>query len=308
MAAKEFEFTGVDGVVGHGRRWMPAGAPRAVVQIAHGMAEHSARYERFAAELTGAGYAVWANDHRGHGRTGERGTLGHFEAEDGWGCAVEDLRRVSLLARESVGDAVPLVLLGHSMGSLLARSYAARWGDDLAGLVLSGTPADPGLLARIGRSVAKVEGRLRGAAHPSTLLDRMSFGAFNKAFQPARTDFDWLSRDEEAVDSYVADPLCGFVCTDGFYAAMLGGLTRVNRHAGLPAALPVLIISGAADPAGNNGDGVRPVAEMMRAEGVHDVTLTLYPGARHEIVQETNRDVVVADVLTWLDAHLPPSA
>lgn len=304
MPAEPFEITASDDTVIRGQRWMPSGEPRAVVQIAHGMAEHSARYERFAEELNAAGYAVYANDHRGHGRTADARTLGHFPMDGGWDRVVEDLHEVSLLAAREVGDGVPVVLLGHSMGSLLARSYGARYGGRLAGLVISGTPADVGVLGRVGRLVALAEGRVRGAAHPSSLLDTMSFGAFNKPFEPARTKFDWLSRDEDAVDSYVADPLCGFVCTDGFYAAMLDGLHRVNRRAGLPAALPVLVISGDADPAGKSGDGVRPVVDLFRGEGVRDVTLTLYPGARHEILHETNRDEVVADILAWLDTHV----
>lgn len=283
---------------------MPDGAARGILQIAHGMAEHAARYAEFAEALTRAGFAVYANDHRGHGRTAEGKTLGFFAEHHGWSTAVDDLHEVSALARGEVPGG-PLVLFGHSMGSLLARSYGARYGTELAGLILSGTPADAGLLAKVGRVVALTEGRVRGPRHPSKLLDTMSFRAFNKAFKPTRTDFDWLSRDEASVDAYIADPLCGFVCTDGFFADMLGGLTAVNSRAGLPATLPVLIISGDADPAGKNGKGVRAVAGLLRGEGVEEVTLTLYPGARHEILNETNRDEVTADVITWLDAHVP---
>ena len=306
MAAEQYEVVASDGVVIRGQRWLPDGEARAVVQIAHGMAEHSARYERFAQELNAAGYAVYANDHRGHGRTAEGGVLGHFADDDGWTRVVDDLLQVTRRAQAEVPGR-PVVLLGHSMGSLLVRTFAAQHGDLLAGLIVSGTPADPGLLGRVGRQVARAEGRLRGRTHASKLLDTMSFGAFNKQFAPARTDFDWLSRDEAAVDDYVADPLCGFVCTAAFYADMLGGLRLVNRRsfaADTPSDLPVLIISGEADPAGDNGKGVRPVADLLRGVGVHDVTLTLYPGARHEILHETNRDEVVADILAWLDAHV----
>lgn len=206
MAAEQFEVAASDGVVIRGQRWLPDGEARAVVQIAHGMAEHSARYERFAQELNAAGYAVYANDHRGHGRTAEGGVLGHFADDDGWARVVDDLLQVTRRAQAEVPGR-PVVLLGHSMGSLLVRTFAAQHGDLLAGLIVSGTPADPGLLGRVGRQVARAEGRLRGRTHASKLLDTMSFGAFNKQFAPARTDFDWLSRDEAAVDDYVADPL-----------------------------------------------------------------------------------------------------
>ena len=311
MQPQPFDLTAPDGTTLRGRRWVAEEAStRAVVVIAHGMAEHGERYARFADALTGAGFAVYAADHRGHGRTAEGGTLGYFAESDGWNRVTDDIDTVVTHASAEHPNA-PIVLFGHSMGSLLARTYAVRHGERLTALVLSGTPADAGTLGLVGSKVAAAEARLRGAKHPSKLLDKLSFGAFNKAFKPARTDFDWLSRDDAEVDAYVADDKCGFIATAGFYVDMLGGLRLVNTPsfvAATPAKLPILVVSGDADPAGGDGRGVEAAAAMLREGGVEDVTLMLYPGARHELLNETNRDDVTAHVLAWIEARLPHDA
>lgn len=288
------------------RTWLPDGEPKAVVQLAHGMAEHSGRYERLAQDLTDAGYAVWIHDHRGHGDTAATPEdEGYFCDDDGWGAAVADMRTVTTAAREA-HPGLPLFLMGHSMGSLLGRDYVTRYGHDLAGAVFSGTGGDQGLLGKVGQLVATVEGRVRGRRHTSRLMNALTFGDFNKSFKPARTDFDWLSRDPEQVDRYVADPRCGQVFSSGFFADLLRG---VNSLPGLvsrvPKDLPVYFFSGDRDPVGGNGEGVKGVADAFRRAGVADVTCRLYPGGRHEMLNETNRDEVVADLLAWLDAHLP---
>lgn len=289
------------------RAWIPA-QPRAIVQISHGMAEHSARYAGLASALNAAGYAVVASDHRGHGATaGELSRAGCFPASDGWGTVVADLRAVTDYAA-TLCPGLPIFLLGHSMGSVLAREYAIRYGDRLSGLIVSGTVGSQGAAGIVGRTIASVESRLRGRDAPSPLLDKLAFGGNNAAFQPARTDFDWLSRDEREVDAYVADPWCGFVCSAGFYHDFLGGIARVNRDAlvrRIPASLPVLVISGSQDPLAKHGRTVTDVAAQLRSAGVRDVTATVYPGARHELFKETNRDAVTTDVVAWLDAHCP---
>lgn len=312
MNANEFDVSAPDGVTIRGTRWLPGPddpGMRAVVVIAHGMAEHGARYARFGDALASHGYAVYAPDHRGHGETARGATLGHFGVDDGWARVTEDIDLVvSLAATHHPG--APIVLFGHSMGSLVARTYAGRHGERLTALILSGSPADPGRLGRVGQVLARGQARVRGAAHASGLLDRVSFGRYNKAFEPVRTPFDWLSRDEAEVDAYIADDKCGFVCSAGFYDDMLGGLRLVNTSAfvsGTPAKLPVLIISGDADPAGDNGTGVEAVATLLREGGVENVTTVLYTDARHELLHETNRDEVTEDVLRWLDLHVPPS-
>ena len=287
------------------RTWLPDGEPKAVVQMAHGMAEHSGRYERFARTLTDAGYAAWMHDHRGHGETSTAPEdRGYFADDHGWDTAVEDIHTVSLAVREAHAG-LPVFFLGHSMGSLLGRDYITRYGQDLAGAVLSGTAADPGLLGKVGQALATVESRIRGRRATSKLMDAMVFGAYNKGFKD-EGDFAWLSRDPAEVRLYRDDPRCGEVFTAGFFADLLGGLNRLTALAArVPADLPLLVVSGDADPVGTGEAGVRAVADAFRAGGVEDVTLEIFPEARHELLNEINRDEVVDLVIGWLDGHLP---
>lgn len=307
MESSTLAISAADGTSLNTYRWLPDGPPRAIVQIAHGMAEHAARYARFAEALTGAGYAVYANDHRGHGGTGSRDDHGYFADRDGFATVVGDLGSVTEFA-QAEHPGLPVVLIGHSMGSFLSRAYAAQHGSRLAGLVLSGTAGDPGPLAAVGKRVAATQARLRGRRHTSTLMDKLTFGQYNNAFKPNRTDFDWLSRDDAEVDAYVADPLSGNVFTAGFYSDLIGGLQQVNRQAAftaVPTDLPILVISGDRDPVGDDGKGPRQVADRYSAAGVTDVTAVIYPEGRHEMLNETNRDEVVAGILDWLDTRLP---
>lgn len=307
MESSTLAVSAADGTPLHTYRWLPDGRPRAIVQVAHGMAEHAARYERFARALTAASYAVYAHDHRGHGQTASKADHGHFADHDGFATVVGDLGAVTEFA-QAEHPGVPVVLFGHSMGSFLSRAYAAQHGARLAGLVLSGTAGDPGPLASVGRGLAGAQARLRGRKHQSGLMDKLTFGQYNAAFKPNRTSFDWLSRDDAEVDKYVADPLCGNVFSAGFFADLLGGVQQVNKpsaYAAVPADLPVLVFAGELDPVGDAGKGPREVADRYRSAGVTDVTTTLYPDGRHEMLNETNRDEVVADLLAWLDERLP---
>ena len=307
MQSTTTTVTASDGTALHTHRWLPDGSPKAVVQIAHGMAEHSARYARLAQALTDHGYAVYAHDHRGHGATAIEADHGYFSDDNGWDAVVADLRAVTRFAQEEQ-PGLPVFLLGHSMGSFLARTYVIEDSRDLAGLVLSGTGGDPGPLGKVGLAVARLEARLRGGRHVSPILDKLTFGQFNATFKPNRTDFDWLSRDEAEVDAYVADPLCGRTFTSGFFVDLFGGVQRINDRkqvAGVRRDLPILLVAGDKDPVGDGGKGPRTVGEQYSSVGIVDVTCTLYPGARHEIFNETNRDEVTEDVIAWLDAHLP---
>lgn len=285
------------------RTWLPDGEPRAVVQMAHGMAEHSGRYERFARALTDAGYAAWMHDHRGHGETSsEPADRGYYADDHGWDTVVEDIHTVAL-AIDAAHPGLPVFFFGHSMGSLLGRDYVTRYGQSLAGAVFSGTASDAGLLGRVGQVVATVEARLRGRRATSRLMNALTFGSYNKAFKPAQTDFDWLSRDPEEVRRYVEDPRCGEVFTAGFFADLLDG---INRLPGLvervPVGLPVLFVSGDVDPVG--GRGVEAIADAMRAAGVQDVTVRLYPEGRHELLNDTVREDVTAEIIGWFDERL----
>ncbi|HMM93541.1 alpha/beta hydrolase [Phycicoccus sp.] len=306
MESSTSSVTASDGTAVFIHRWLPDGPPKAVVVVAHGMAEHSARYARLAEALTAAGYAVHAPDHRGHGRTASREDHGYLADAGGWDTVVADLRAV-VAGAHAEHPGLPVFLLGHSMGSFLSRSFVIEDSSALAGVVLSGTAGDPGLLGKVGAGLAAAEARLRGRRHTSTLMDKLTFGQYNAAFKPNRTDFDWLSRDDAEVDAYVADPLCGNTFTSGFFVDLLGGLARINdpkQVARVRKDLPVLLVSGDKDPVGDGGKGPRAVAQQLRDAGVRDVTCTLYPDARHELFNETNRDEVTADVVRWLDAHL----
>jgi alpha-beta hydrolase superfamily lysophospholipase len=307
MKSETFTFKTDDGVQIFTYRWTPQeAAVRGVVQIAHGMAEHAARYERFAEALTRAGYAVYANDHRGHGKTaGSLEEVGYFADEDGWEKVVLDLHTLNgILKKEMPGK--PVFLFGHSMGSFLARHYAMLYGREISGLILSGTGGDPGLLGKIGRLIAKMDARLHGRKAKSDIMNKLSFGAFNNAFKPNRTEYDWLSRDSAEVDKYIRDPWCGAVFSAGFFCDMLGGLNYINKKeniAKIPKNLPIYLFSGAKDPVGGNTKGVRQVYQALKSAGIQDVTLKFYAEGRHEMLNEINREEVFADVVAWLEKH-----
>ncbi len=283
--------------------WRPAHPPRGIVQIAHGMAEYAARYDYLGHRLAAVGWLVVAGDHRGHGaRAKACDELGVFPAR-GYDQIVDDLYLIGQHYR-SQDRSLPWILLGHSMGSFLVRLLASRVGREMAGLVVIGTGGSQGALAPIAKAVAAREVRKRGDRGVSTVMDKLAFGEFNKAFRPTRTQADWLSRDEAQVDAYLADPLCGFICSAGFYRELIQLVELVNRGEimrAMPPSLPILLLSGAADPVGKSGAGVRAVAQQFSKYGMRDVTLQLYPRARHEILNETNRDEAIAAVIAWLD-------
>ena len=283
-----------------------AARPRGIIVIAHGMAEHASRYARFAASAVEEGYAVLAGDHRGHGATAAPGGFGFVAEKGGWERVVADMGTVLDAARRAWPD-VPVFLMGHSWGSFLARDLAARRGGDLAGLILLGTGSGVGALTRPATAICAGESRLRGPRHPSRLLNALAFGPYQRHFAPNRTEADWISRDAKEVDRYVADPWCGFVCTSSFFRDLVAGQGAVNtasHAAAVPADLPMLLASGDRDPVGAMGRGVQRAATLYRRAGVREVSVLLYPGGRHELLNETNRDQVTGDILTWIDGHV----
>jgi len=281
-------------------------APRGLVHIVHGMAEHGLRYGRFAAALTAAGFTVWAHDHRGHGRhlvsDGGPQRLGHFGDRDGWQHLIDDASAVSRALKASAAG-TPLFLFAHSMGSFVGQALLARHGDAYAGVFLCGSNGPPGALESASVAIARIERRLRGPLTPSRWLQRLVFTTYNREFAPARTTADWLSRDAAEVDAYLADPLCGFPLTTQAWLDFLEGKATLGDPsllAGVPKGLPVRLIAGGQDPVGEMGAGVRRLFDMYRTAGLTHVSLQLYPGARHELVNETNRDEITTDVLAWM--------
>jgi alpha-beta hydrolase superfamily lysophospholipase len=291
-----------DGVRLAERRWPPGGTVRGTVQLVHGLSEHAGRYERLARALTAQGLAVAALDQRGHGRTAESTGPGGFGEGASSDAVLYDVRDLGQrLAADHPG--VPAFLLGHSLGSAVALASAERDGAGLAGLVLSGPiGVSPGFAEVVPQLQAAVAGGM--GDQPMDAL-----GAFNAPFEPARTPFDWLTRDADEVDAYVADPLCGddFPPTYRYGAGMFELVTRVATPegvAGLPDGLPVLLLAGQRDPVGGvDAAQVTALADLLRARGL-PVELRVYPDARHEVFNETNRDEVTADLLAWLGARL----
>ncbi len=270
--------------------WAPDAEPRGALVIAHGMGEHALRYARFAEGACAAGFVVHAPDHRGHGATaGDPSRLGDF-GDAGWRGLVDDLGAIVERARAGCARG-GVVLLGHSMGSMAVQHFLTESSDRIDGAALSGT------------SAVDQMGTLLADAAPDTDL----FAVFNAAFAPNRTDSDWLSRDEAEVDRYVADPLCGFGVTETSMAGMMEagfGYSSPESIAGVRKDLPIYVFSGDRDPVGGNGALVTLVADRYRQAGVRDVVVRLYPEARHELLNETNRDQVTADFLAWADRFL----
>jgi alpha-beta hydrolase superfamily lysophospholipase len=309
MRADTFRYRAEDAKELFVRSWLPdeGVAPKAVVHVAHGMAEHGARYARFAEALTKAGFAVYAHDHRGHGQTAAGPEeLGFLAPAGGFHRAVQDL--IELVAHEKGRHpGLPAFLFAHSMGSFFAQAFMIEAGSALRGVVLSGSSGKPNLLASAGRLVARLERARLGPKGRSKLLTKLSFDAFNKAFAPNRTGFDWLSRDAAEVDAYVADPLCGFMVTTQLWVDVLDGTAQIAepaRQARIPKDLPVLVIAGGEDPVSEKAKSLEQLLDAYARAGLGDVKRTFYPGARHEILNETNRDEVTRDVVAWLDAHL----
>jgi alpha-beta hydrolase superfamily lysophospholipase len=288
MQTSTFTLDAADGTAVHVVRWTPDSDPVGVVQVAHGMGEHGGRYARLAEALTAAGWVVYASDHRGHGRSAGRpevgpGGLGDF-GPGGWDGLVDDLDRLNRLAAEEHPE-LPVVLVAHSMGSFAAQQYVLDRSRQLAGLVLSGTTAVD----------------LAAAAIDTT--DGADLSALNAPFEPARTPFDWLSRDEAEVDLYLADPFCGFGIDAAAAASMVAGAPRLAEPealAGIRPDLPILIIAGSADPLNMGLALLELVEQRYRDAGLTDLTTAYYEGARHEVFNETNRDEVTAGLLAWL--------
>ena len=283
--------------------WIPDAEATAVIQIFHGLGEHSARYQRFAEAATKNGYAVCAHDHRGHGPNARQ--PGFFAADVGWDLLVNDGHKVSDFLRARF-PGKPIVLLGHSMGSYIAQSYAMRFGDDLAALVLSGSTWPSRGLLFVGRLIARVATWHKGVEAYSPLLDKIGFEEFNNRFEPARTTLDWLSRDNAEVDAYIADPLCGGPYAIGLWNDLLGGLRDISNNQALrdiPVDLPILITGGADDPVGGER-GMQRLSARYADTGHRRLATKIYPGGRHEMLNETNRDEFTADLLRWIETAL----
>ena len=291
----------------HALKCVPDSKPRAVVQIAHGIAEHIDRYRPFMEFLADNGFVAAGNDHLGHGksiRVPEE--QGFFAEKDGWWRVVDDMDKLhDIMANEY--PELPYVLFGHSMGSFLTRTYLIKHPDKYDGVILSGTGHQSPALVLGGNAAASVMAKLNGAMGDGAKLDSLAFGSYLNKIENPRTKFDWLSRDTEQVDKYIADPLCGFVGKIGLYRDMMQGIkfiTDKKNIAQMNKEKPVYFMSGDGDPVGDYGKGVERAYKAFCDAGLHDVFMRLYPGGRHEMLNETNKEQVYQDILNWLNEKI----
>lgn len=298
---QEFFFPSSDGAHQvHGVLWLPeSGEPKAVVQIIHGICEYALRYDPFAIYLTERGYAVAGSDHLGHGQTATG------SEEYGFFTDWFQLTKDQFSLRKQIGrqyPKIPYFLLGHSMGSFQARTYLIDYPGTVDGCILSGTGQESAATVAMGKLVTGI-----GDPHKvNTFFQKLSLDAYNRKFAPNRTSADWISRDNAVVDQYLADPMCNFPTRTGMNHAMMTGLQYISKKENLlrmDKQIPVGIFSGDADPVGGMGKGVEKVYNYFVSAGCEDVTMKLYPGARHEILNETNRQEVYGDLLVWLEDH-----
>jgi alpha-beta hydrolase superfamily lysophospholipase len=291
MKSVDFAFQTVDGANLHVSGWAVE-KPKAIVQVLHGMAEYGSRYARLAQALAAAGYTTYAHDHRGHGKSVPDGSPpGHMADSDSWNRIVEDAHGVNReIAKRHPG--LPIIVLGHSMGSFVVAA------------ALSASAGKPPPIAAVGKLVARIERARVGKRKPSPVLQRLTFGEYNKAFAPTRTEFDWLSRDPEEVDKYVADPLLGFAVTTQTWLDMLNALNRIanpSNIAKIPKGMPLYLLAGDRDQVGNDGKGMKSLYNAYKRAAIFDVRLKLYPSGRHEMFNETNRQEVTNDFIAWCD-------
>ena len=288
------------------REWLPEGSPRGVVQIIHGISEHMGRYVHVARFLNENGFLVCGEDHLGHGRTVSDGRYGYFAARGGWDFVVRDIRRLREIEGEKY-PGIPYFLMGHSMGSFLARTYLIRWPGTVDGAVLSGTGQEAAPLVAFGRGASNLLCALCGPEHVSGLIYRLSLGSYSRPFRRDGGTGSWLSQDPEMVESNRRDPLCSFRPTVSMFRDMMEGLEFIGSGSNLAKMdpeTPIYFFSGDRDPVGSMGKGVRKVEEMFRRAGCRDVTVRLYPGGRHEMLNEINRSEVLEDLLAWLEKHM----
>ena len=300
---KQESFPSVKGPMLDKAVWLPDGAPKAVVQLVHGMCEYIERYDATARRLNEAGFAVVGHTHLGHGKKAK--LLGYFAPEGGWDALIEDVHAVRMQTQQEYPN-LPYFLLGHSMGSFVTRTYCLKYEAGLAGVVLSGTGHFDKGTVETAKTIAGLQCALGMAQKPSRLLEKLSSGSNNKGYSDVRTPFDWLSRDREQVQRYMTDPYCGFTFTAGAYRDMFDGLSRLypEKLGAMQKEIPILLFAGDMDPVGSHGEGVKRVAQELKDAGVQDVSLKLYPEGRHEMFNELNKEEVWADLIAWLNQKL----
>ena len=291
----------------HALRCEPEGEARAVVQIAHGVADHIGRYRGFMSFLAENGFIAVGNDHLGHGESFQgMEEMGFFADKDGWDYVVRDMDRLREQTRQRCPD-LPYLFFGHSMGSFLTRTYLIRYPEKYDAAILSGTGHQNQAMVLAGYAAAALAVKLHGPRASGKALNDLAFGSYCARIPHPRTPFDWISRDPAAVDAYIADPFCGFVCKTSLYRDMMSGvkfITDQKQIDSMSKEQPILFLSGDADPVGDYGAGVERAYQAFCKAGLRDVTIRLYPDGRHEMLNEVNRDKVYRDILDWINARI----
>lgn len=301
---EEFYISSSDGVSQlHGILWEPVGEVKAVLQISHGMVEYIGRYDRFARYLNEAGIVVVGNDHIGHGKTSKEEDRGYFGGKEGSGMVVDDLYLITRKTKEKYKD-IPYFVMGHSMGSFMIRRYIMTYGNEVDGAIIMGTGSQPASKLIGGKLILGILKAVKGDRHRSKFVDKLNFGSYNKRIRHNRTDKDWLTKDTEIVDAYLKEPMCNFIFTlNGFETlrSVTSFIQKKENIAKIPENLPIFLVSGEEDPVGNYGKGVIKVYETYRKHGIKDIEMKLYPGDRHELVNETDYEAVYKDILSWIE-------
>ncbi len=309
MKTDIFNFKGYDGTDIFYYRWLPDEKKdiKAVLQIIHGMGEHSGRYKEFAQALTDAGFAVYSNDHRGHGKTGGAPqTFGHFADKGGWDLVVSEVFKLTEIIKQE-NPLKDIFIYGHSLGAFLASDYSLTHGKEIRGMIISGTKTSPGFIENIGTLIAKMQIIKNGPKVKAPLLLSLTFGKYNKYFKPNRTPSDWISRDTKKVDEYIADPYCNGQFSATFFLDMANGLKKINKLENMkktPGNLSIYLLAGTRDPVSNFTKDILKVYEDYKKAGIKDISYKFYEGARHEIINELNRQEVYKDIIDWMNARI----
>lgn len=291
----------------HARMCVPDAEPRAIVQIIHGIAEYIGRYDEFMSFLADNGIIAVGTDHLGHGKSIEsEEQTGFFAYDNGWDYVVRDEEVLRLAMHENYPE-LPIIVFGHSMGSFMTRTLLIRYPDAFNAAIISGTGNQGAALVNGGLFMGNLVTGLRGAHHYSKFLNNLAFGSYNKIYENPKTEYDWLSRDEANVQKYIDDPLCGFIPSCSLFRDMMTGVKFITNKKNLTAMnkdMPVYFMSGDMDPVGECGKGVQKAYKNFLEVGMKDVSIKLYPGGRHEMLNEINKDEVYADILSWLNSKI----
>ena len=291
----------------HARMCVPDAEPRAIVQIIHGIAEYIDRYDEFMSFLADNGIIAVGTDHLGHGKSIEsEEQTGFFAYDNGWDYVVRDEEVLRLAMHDNYPE-LPIIVFGHSMGSFMARTLLIRYPDAFNAAIISGTGNQGAALVNGGLFMGNLVTGLKGAHHYSKFLNNLAFGSYNKIYDNPKTEYDWLSRDEANVQKYIDDPLCGFIPSCSLFRDMMTGVKFITNKKNLTAMnknMPVYFMSGDMDPVGECGKGVQKAYNNFLEAGMKDVSIKLYPGGRHEMLNEINKDEVYTDILAWLGSKI----